>query len=81
MADVLTDMLDDLRQSIPHQENWDEWLSAVAQVIAAYPTEERQKACVVLVSDDLSRILGLPWWEICQPIQCAVDKQLMYRRG
>lgn len=75
MADVRTEMFNELRESIPHQEDWQEWLGAVAQVIASYPTEQRQRACIVLIANDVGAVLDVPWWEICQPIQCAVDKR------
>jgi hypothetical protein len=56
MSDSLTDMLAELQQRRPpvyDADRWAQWLEAVGQVIAAYPTIERRWACVVILANDL----------------------------
>lgn len=49
MPDVLTVMFDELRAAQPTEESeFMEWLTSIAQVIAAYPTDIRRGACVPL---------------------------------
>lgn len=73
--DVLTEMLTELREALPTEAQWPAWLEAVSQVIAAYPTEERRKACLILVSNDLATLTGVPWWECAKPIYREMEKR------
>ena len=67
--DCLSNLFDELRRDLPSlpvlisdSDSRTTWLKAVGQVIAAMPPE-RQIACTILISQDLSykRYPSLPW--------------------
>lgn len=79
MADALTDLLTDLRQAQPTLESYYEfepWLQAISQVIAAYPTELRRKACALLVGNDLCVRTGVPLVECSAVVWKAVEQRM-----
>ena len=83
MSDVLTALLDDLRRNRPMLESYHEfepWLEAIGQVIAAYPTELRRGACVILVADDLAVATLLPLAEWCEIVSMAVQRRMEVER-
>jgi hypothetical protein len=45
------------RPEVWDQPAWNEWLAAIGQTIAAFPTFERRWACITLVADDLTGVL------------------------
>ena len=56
-------------------DEWQSWLTAMAQVITAFPTPERRWAAIVLIADDLARALpGTPLDLAFVVVQRAVNK-------
>ena len=80
MSDVLNEVLTDLRLNCPRDEYlFPAWLDAISQVIAAYPTELRRKACSILVSNDLCVATGVPLIECHKVVWHAVEQRTEVR--